>query len=203
MTPTLTFSTSPRTDWVKINDIKQWFYCPRVVFYQNVMSGVGQPTFKMGQGKKAQEWYEALELRRQLSKYGLDGGKRLTGQFLKSDTLGLLGKPDLLVVHGAEAVVVDYKLTGDDLRENQHMQLVAYALLAEDCLELRIRRGFIYRISDSELFEVEIGDSQRQKVLDAIDQIRTTIKEQEIPEPTPHRARCEDCEYQNFCADVW
>ena len=192
-----------REDWLRVNDVKQWFYCPRVVFYQNVMAGVGVSTYKMGEGKKAQDWYEKLELRRALAKYGMEDVERVVGQYLESERLGLRGKVDLLLRGKTEAAVVDYKLTGREIMPNQKMQVVAYSLLAEDLFGLEVRRGFVYRISDGELFEFAIGREEKERVLEALETMRKMLREQELPEPTEVRARCEDCEYANFCGDVF
>ena len=32
---------------ISVTELKQWPYCPRIVYYHRVMPGIGQPTYKM------------------------------------------------------------------------------------------------------------------------------------------------------------
>ena len=48
----------------RVTDLKQFVYCPRIPFYQHVMGFHGKPTYKMGQGRVAQDAIESLEKRR-------------------------------------------------------------------------------------------------------------------------------------------
>ena len=40
---------------LRVTDLKQWAYCPRIVYFQQRMPGVGKQTYKMGEGKAAQD----------------------------------------------------------------------------------------------------------------------------------------------------
>ena len=83
------------------------------------------------------------------------------------------------------------------------MQLAAYSLLAERATGLAARRGFIYRIPDSRLFVISMGKTERDEVLAAVSNIRSMCTTQELPDATGVRGRCVECEYQNYCADIW
>ena len=54
---------------LRVTDLKQWAYCRRIVYYQHRMPGVGKQTYKMGEGKAAQDMVEQLEMRRTLREY--------------------------------------------------------------------------------------------------------------------------------------
>jgi CRISPR/Cas system-associated exonuclease Cas4 (RecB family) len=43
----------------------------------------------------------------------------------------------------------------------------------------------------------------RQAVKTAVADIRRTGETQLCPEPTEVRGRCVECEFANYCADVW
>src|SRR5881409_360663 len=81
---------------LRVTDLKQYAYCPRIPFYQHVMGFTGKPTYKMERGHDAQAAIEALEQRRKLREYGLAEGRRRFGPGLLSEQLGLSGKLDLL-----------------------------------------------------------------------------------------------------------
>ena len=188
---------------VLVTDLKQWAYCPRVVFYRRIMPGVGKPTFKMEEGKAAQELLESLELRRSLHEYGFDAARRRFAVWLENRDLGLSGKLDLLLEGDGEAAVVDFKLSSGDIAENHRLQLAGYAMLAETELHAEIPCGFLYRIPDNRIFRVEITPELRDRVHQAIRAIQNMTAAEVCPDPTPVRRRCDECEYANYCADVW
>jgi CRISPR-associated exonuclease Cas4 len=188
---------------VNIGDLRQWAYCPRVVFYHRFYAGAGAATAKMKIGLEAQGDIEGLEARRTLKKYGMEAAERVFNPWLADVSLGLQGRPDL-VLHGAERVsIVDFKLTGDDVGENHRLQLGGYSLLAEAAYGLPAEMAFIYRLSDDAVLPVEIDSDLRRRVSDAASAIRLMAESEELPQATEVRKKCEDCEYANYCADVW
>ena len=191
------------SELVLVTDLKQWAYCPRIVYYRCTMSGAARASYKMEEGKAAQEMIESLELRRTLREYGLEGARRQFGVWLKADEVGLTGKLDLLLEGEGVAGVVDFKLTSGEPAENHRLQLAGYALLVEAVLGLPVGECFFYRIPDGKVYRVVISEELRQKALRAVEAIREMAASQWCPEPTPVRGRCVECEYANYCGDVW
>lgn len=54
-----------------VGDVKQYFYCPRIVYYNYLMPGFRPVTYKMEEGKLRQKEEERLEKRRTLTKFGI------------------------------------------------------------------------------------------------------------------------------------
>lgn len=188
---------------LNVGDLKQWIYCPRVVFYHRFAPAAGMPTSKMQLALKAQERVEPLEARRTLKPYGLDPAQRIFNPWLSSDSLALQGRPDLVLDALDRIAIVDFKLTSGDAAPNLQMQLAAYSLIAESVYSKPAPVGFIYRIPDSAVIPVEISPQLRQSVLSAASDIRSMISSETLPPSTDHRKRCDDCEFANFCADIW
>ncbi len=190
-------------DLFPVTDLKQWAYCPRIVFYHRFMPSVGKPTFKMREAVAAQDMIEKLELRRSLAKYGFEHANRRFGLWLNHPEVGLSGKLDLLLDDGSSAALVDYKLTAGDPGDNHRFQFAGYALLVEAVLALPVRIAFLYRIPDDRVFPIEIDPQLRQDVCSALADMRELRDNEVFPPPTPVRGRCVECEYANHCADVW
>jgi len=188
---------------VRVTDLKQWAYCGRIVYYQWVMPGAGKPTYKMEEGRLAQEMVEKLEVRRTLGRYGLEGAKRELGVWMTDEGVGLTGKTDLLLVGEGVGSVVEFKLTSGEPGENHRLQLAGYAMLAEAVRGLRVERAFLYRIPDEKVFVIEVGEEMRGRVREAVRRIREVREREWLPGPTAVRKRCEECEYANYCGDVW
>jgi CRISPR-associated exonuclease Cas4 len=190
-------------DLIPVTDLKQWIYCARIIYYHRAMPAVGKPTYKMKEATAAQELIEGLEMRRSLKEYGFEGARRRFNVWLRDEALGLSGKLDLLLEAPEEVAVVDFKLTSGEPGENHRMQLAGYCLLAEAACGVPARRGFVYRIPDNRVFALEITDELRRAVTTAVADIRRIGETQHCPEPTLVRGRCVECEFANYCADVW
>jgi CRISPR-associated exonuclease Cas4 len=188
---------------IPVTDLKQWTYCERIVYYHRVLPAIGKPTFKMREALAAQDLIEALEMRRNLDRYGLDGARRRFSVWLSDESLGLSGKADLLLEARDQVAVVDFKLTSGEVGDNHRAQLTGYSLLAEAACGLPARVAFLYRIPDNRVFPVEITASLRQGVLTSIAAIRAMAEVQVCPPATAVRARCRECEFANYCGDVW
>jgi CRISPR-associated exonuclease Cas4 len=190
-------------DLIPVTDLKQWAYCERIVYYHRVMPAVGKTTFKMREALAAQDLVESLEMRRGLQQYGLEGAGRQFNIWLSDDGLGLSGKVDLVLEATGRVAVVDFKLTGGEVGENHRMQLAGYSMLAEVTYGVPARVAFLYRIPDNRVFATEITQELRAAVVRGIAEIRQMGEKQCCPPPTPVRKRCLECEYANYCADIW
>lgn len=191
------------TTLIPVTDLKQWVYCERVVYYHRTMPGIGQKTFKMKEALAAQELIETLEMRRGLQAYGFERARRRFGVWLSDEGLGLSAKTDLILEREDQVAIVDFKLTGGEPGQNHRMQLAGYAMLVEAAYKLPSPVAFLYRIPDNRVFAIEIGDALRGAVVAAVERIREMETEQCFPPPTPVRKRCAECEYANYCADIW
>jgi len=190
-------------DLIPVTDLKQWAYCPRVVYYHHVMPAPPKPTYKMKEGLAAQEMIESLEMRRKFREYGLEPARRRFGPWLDNKELGLSGKIDLLLEAPEEIAVVDFKLTSGEPGQNHRIQLAGYSLLGESAYGRPARRAFLYRIPDNRIYVEPITEELRRAVKAAVVGIRKTGQSQLCPEPTDVRGRCVECEFANYCADIW
>jgi CRISPR-associated exonuclease Cas4 len=188
---------------IAVTELKQWVYCPRIVYYHRVLGTAGKQTFKMQEARAAQDVVEELERRRGLAKYGLAGARRRFDVWMRDAGLGLAGKADLLLETADEVAVVDFKLTSGEPGENHVIQLGAYSMLVEAVCGSRARQAFLYRIPDGRLFPIAVTDGVRARVVEAVREIRRVEATQWYPEMTPVRGRCAECEFANYCADVW
>ncbi len=186
-----------------VSDLRQDLYCRRVVYFHHGMPGAGRPTGKMEMGKTAHEEEQRKEIRRVLDRYGMKEGNRHFGVWLRSEELGLSGKADMIVENGSEAFVIDFKLTSGEPAAGHYLQVSAYSMLVEECLGWRTGNAFLFRLPDSKLFGFRIEDEHREQVRRTARELRVMLNEDRFPAATEHRGRCTDCEYKNFCGDVW
>ena len=184
-------------------DLKQWAYCPRIPFYHHVLPVRPAPTYKMSRGKDVQAAVEALERRRGFRAYGMGEGERRFGLWLHSDRLGVSGKLDLLILTADACYPVDFKDTAGGPRRNHRLQVTAYALLAEEAFERPAPDGFICLVPEKRVVALALTEADRDEVRQALADMRRMVEQEALPPPTPVRARCTACEFQNYCGDIW
>jgi CRISPR-associated exonuclease Cas4 len=194
---------SPRQFELTVTDLKQWVYCPRIPYYHHVMPVEIARTYKMQRGRDVEAAVEAMEKRRGFRRYGLERGERRFGVWLHSPALELSGKLDLLIVTADACYPVDFKDTDGGVRDNHRIQLAAYSLLVEENLTRPVPIAFVYLVPSRQLVTVPVGAKEREEVTRAIAEMRRVIEQENMPGPTPVRARCVACEFRNYCADIW
>src|SRR5947207_2273253 len=178
---------------LRVNDLKQFEYCPRIVFYNTVMPLDRKVTFKMQRGTEAEFHLDALEKRRSLRRYKLGDGERRFHVWLHSERLGLSGKMDLLIVTSQGYFPVDFKYTRGRPHRNHISQLAGYAVLVEEQYQTAVETGFIYLAPQGELVAIKITKELKEEVAERLSRIREMIREEILPPPTPVRARCAEC----------
>lgn len=187
-----------------VSDLKQWAYCPRVVFYHYCMPGLRPQTFKMKASQEEHEEEKERERRRTGQIYDLPDAERLENVRLESETLGLSALIDLVLRKGERAWPVDYK-SSEHLKTAEHfkLQLTAYGLLLEEVWGVRCESGFLYGLGQRKVEEVRFTPRLRAQVQQTVVEIRAAIDAERMPEPAPQRSRCVNCEFRRFCNDVF
>ena len=191
----------PRSAMFTVNDVKQYLYCPRVVYFTYCMPVRRRSTFKMDLGKDLHEVIERLESRRKLRRYRLSEGRRMFEVPLRSEALNLSGKLDMLIELSGEYIPVDFKHTFGRPRRNHRYQLAAYGLLVEENLG-PVKRGFLYLIPQEDAVSVELTPELKERVRQVVREMEEMVSSERMPPPAP-RSRCYDCELRRFCGDVF
>lgn len=193
---------------LEVTDLKQWRYCPRIVWYHYCLPQIRPVTDLMRHGIAQHEAEEGREERRSLRTYGLSSGERSFDLALQSEKLGLRGRLDLAIATpdrqaaGAEAIVVEYKDSEHAAGKHFKLQLAAYALLLEEQWGLPVKLGYIYQIPLRRAEKVPISAALRRSVSESISAIQRAIQGEAMPEPPASRSRCVSCEFRRFCNDV-
>ncbi len=185
-----------------VSDVKQFFYCPRVVFYTYCLHVKRPTTYKMKEGNLEHDAVAEKEERRSLKAYGLTEGQRQFNINLYSKRLALSGKLDMAILTDNEIIPVDFKNTSGSAGLNHKYQLTGYALLVEDLWQKPVRRAFIYLVPQKKAQELVITDNMRLFFKQTLAKIREMIEKESLPPAARRKAHCTDCEFLNFCNDV-
>ena len=189
----------------RVTDLKQWVYCPRILYYALCLPGVRPITYKMIAGIEAGQEEEGREGRRSLRAYGLAHGRREFNVTLVSDRYGLRGLVDMVVwievPDAGEVIPVDYKLSRIS-GEHFKMQVMAYGLMLEEISGLPARRGFLYEIPNRRAEKIALDKRLRDKLLMTLDAMHHMLHTEIMPTATPNRNKCLSCEFRRFCNDM-
>jgi CRISPR-associated exonuclease Cas4 len=190
--------------YLTVTDLKQWAYCPRVVFFSYCMPRLRPMTFKMEAGLDAHEDEKSRERRRTGQLYGLTEAERIENVRIQSDALGLSALIDLVLRQEDQVWPVEYKLSRrTEIASHFKLQLAAYGLLLEEAWSVRAPEGFLYSLISRRAERVSLTTRLRNRVLSTVGEIRNMVEEERLPPPTNKRARCVNCEFRRFCNDVF
>ena len=187
---------------LRVSDIKQYFYCPRIIYYTYCLPVPRPVTHPMQVGAVEHEALSVFERRRSLRRYGLHKGERRFHVSFQAPSLGLTGVLDMLVITPERSFPVEFKYTDQRLNMNVKCQLVAYAMIAEECLGKPVEYGFVYRVLKQNITVIPVSSELHQRVSNALDEVRSLIQQERMPDPPRQRGKCVECEFRRYCRDV-
>lgn len=188
---------------LRVSDLKQYIYCPRILYFYYVLPVPRRVTRKMEYGKMEHIEIQQLEKRRGLKPYGIMEGKRSFQISLSSTRLGMHGVLDMMITSADSNIYpVDFKHSLRQKDLHQKYQLAAYAMLLEEAYQRPVRFGFLYLIPARTIVPVEITGGMREHVKKVISAIHNVVMGERMPAYVRSKQRCTDCEFRNYCADV-
>lgn len=189
----------------RVTDLKQWVYCPRILYYYLCLPDLRPVTYKMEAGIEAGIDEKMRQVRRGLKVFGVETGRKEFNVELSSSRLGLRGTADMVIytenLSPELALPVDFKLSEVE-GEHFKLQLTAYAIMLEENTGFKSPYGFLYELPKKKAVRVNIDKRLRQKVVIHLEAMQRMLWRDEVPEPTPNRGRCIACEFRRFCNDV-
>ncbi len=131
------------------------------------------------------------------------GTRNVTGMWLVSHRLGLIGKGDLIEFHANEGGAsipypVDFKRGKKRRWDNNEAQLCAQALCLEEMLDVSVPRGAIFHIRSQHREEVEFDTELRTKTENAAKRLRELIVSRSTPTAKFH-PKCKGCSLLEWC----
>lgn len=181
--------------------LRQHLFCPRIPFFNEVMSLNPSDRKWQQQGTKLHQRQEMLSKRRNLSRYQIENGQVKHQVQLQSETLGIHGRCDALVLADHEIYPIEFKLAGTTPTRAQITQLVAYGVMAEQHFALPCRTGFILFGDKGKTVKVEISEQARAELNKVIKEIQHNLNTPLLPNSSASAPQCGQCEYLNFCGD--
>lgn len=195
---------------LRVADIRQYAYCPRVLYYAYCLPHVRPTTYKMEEGEMQHLEERERERRRGLAMYGLE---RLEGKASKrfdvevaSERLGLRGRLDMLIEaeEGGERLVwpVEYKATRREPGAQYRLQLAAYAMLLEESEGAQAKGGFFFLVPLRKVVPVRLDRGAKARAEATVLEMHRVVRGEAMPPGCGNAGRCAQCEFRRFCNDV-
>lgn len=183
--------------------LRQWAYCPRIVFFREAMRIAASEPFHVMQGIEAHRRYAMLERRRGLSRFGLEGFRKAFSVPMKSERLGIHGIVDGILVGEESIHVIEFKPDSRHVPAGHLFQTMGYGMLAEEHYAMPLAGLHILHGEKGHTVSVtgERLEVLRWKTLDAISHARKIVGEAFMPTSPAADSKCAQCEYLNFCGD--
>ena len=180
-------------------DIRQYGYCKRKPYFRHVLKARFTPSVKMVRGQKIHEkTCRAKSVETEENR----GVSRYYNIYLCSEALGLAAIIDYFEYDGEKITLVDVKSgagASKTLFEGYYLQMAAYALLVEICLDIPVKSVLIRYEDDKKEKLLEIDFKAKATVIQTLKKLREMVENEVIPPPTNNPKKCTDCEAWKIC----
>lgn len=190
---------------IPVTWIKQYHFCPRIVYFIGVLGYDERVTESMIEGREVHEAEDERGARRKT--LGGERRERVKARWSKlhvaSERLGLLGVVDEVVETERGLAVVETKWAKAPRRPpaGHVYQVAAYAMLAEEVIGRPVRRAVIRYALSGRSFEVPVTDAVRKHVLWTVSRIRAIVDGEKLPRSKPS-AKCKNCGFAKVCGEA-
>ncbi len=178
-------------DYVLLSMLEHYSYCPRQCALIHREQTYDENVYTL----RGNAVHERVD---QSGVATVDGVRTEYAVPLWSESLGLLGKADLVEFHGVTPYPVEYK--HGPARQGRHadLQLCGQAVCLEEMLATEVPVGAVYHFSSRQRREVEFTTALREQMKKAVSAIRQLMSEPVLP-PAVADARCRNCSLVESC----
>ena len=185
---------------IPVNLIRQWCYCPRVVYYMELTKVTFHRPIWVKQGEQFHKIEKKLWERRNLSRFNLQNGKKHYNLTIKNESLGFHGIVDMAIETDKAIYPVEFKLSANSKKRGDQLQLSAYALLLEKHFGKPSPVGFLIG-GEKTVHTIDISTNHRRDVMKVSNDIKQMLLKGLKPASSATVHQCCACEYINFCND--
>lgn len=184
---------------IPIHLLRQWAFCPRVAYYQELLGlQVAKPLW-VKQGENRHELLEGLLKRRSLRKYGVETAKLRFNQEVSCTELGVHGTVDALLETDAFVFPIEFKTVPKPKSLGHRLQVWAYMQSCSERFDKPCPRGFL--VGNKKIHEFSIDHKNELQLHSQVSALRAMLAQAVKPSTQASVHQCAQCEYYNFCND--
>jgi len=194
-------------EYISATDVKNWVYCPLIVYFRKVLRLKPKLYSQQRDGLERHDEIVRKISRRvgiALRDKKIDIKRKIIGWNVIIPEERLWGTVDLVVeTKSGEIIPVEIKIMKSDRGKpwRDHIyQLAFYAILLEKITNKLIKRGFIYYVEEEKLVEISITNHEKCYVRRVINSIRKMLETEKAPRIRISKRRCTGgCGYGWVC----
>lgn len=178
-------------------EIRQYLYCKRVIYYRRVMNFKGKKSYLMEKGEEYQEMKDKYAY---LRKDDLD---QIKNKYFFNNELNYGAKVDLIRIRSNGIISCEfkrYRFPGKTPISHIY-QAVIGGLAAESSLQKPLLNIEITYWKGTRTI-LTVTDEMRKNSINLLNDIRLMIFNEILPDPTPNKNKCRNCEYFSICLGI-
>jgi len=189
---------------IPVTWVKQYYFCPRIIYYLGVLGCSERLTESMIEGRDYHLSEEQKAKRRKsVARERREPAKSVWSRLpVVSEKLGLYGVIDEIYETENGLVIVENKFMKAPRKPfpGHVYQGVAYAMLAEENIGKVVRKIVIRYLRDNKAFEIPLTEGLKRHVLWATKRIRSIIDGEKLPRRS-HK-KCGNCGFIKICGGI-
>ncbi|MEM1996938.1 MAG: CRISPR-associated protein Cas4 [Candidatus Bathyarchaeia archaeon] len=200
----ITLSEDEPANLIPATWIRQYYFCPRIIYFLGVLGYSERLTESMVEGKESHSFEERkAKRRRSVAGERREPAKAVWSKLsVVSEKIGLYGVIDEVYDVEGGLVIVENKFMKAPRKPylGHVYQSVAYAMLAEEKIGKMARKIIIKYLRDNKTFEIPLTEDLKRHVLWAISRIKSIIEGEKLPRGNPRR--CGNCGFTKVCGKL-
>ena len=182
-----------------VNLLRQWCFCPRVVYYRELLGVKSFEPIWSKQGSLYHKKETELFKRRNLSRFKLSEGTKHHNINLKDEALRLHGICDLIVETSDNVFAIEYKM-GKKISTGTHHAVNRLLSIGRKHFGKKASHSFILT-GDGKVKLVAIDNQNRRQLKHVTNEIIKMLNNSCKPFSNATIHQCGQCEYLNYCND--
>jgi CRISPR-associated exonuclease Cas4 len=184
--------------FISSTSIKHYAYCPKIIYFENVLHLNERKTESMEYGKEVHDEAIVATL---IPKF--KALKVFKEVYLESRELKFVAKVDYIVLTKFnEYIPVEVKWSSHEfgkIKFDHKIQLISISILIEKCYKTIVKRGVFYYTQEKKIYTLPILEEDKARVIKMIEKIWKIIKEEKEPEAEQPIAKCRNCGFKAYC----
>ncbi len=187
---------------IPISLIRQYIFCPRIVYY-NLLTNI-KPIYprQVSLGNEYHTLQDRLSKNRKFKKLNIKYDEFVLNKYIENKDLNICGIVDLAFLSKDEVTPIEFKFINTKKPSYSHiLQLYAYGLLLSKKYEKNFNQAIISYSNNMKIFKININDKIKNDFLKVLKEIEKIVKNDILPNSSADQYKCSQCEYLNFCDD--
>jgi CRISPR-associated exonuclease Cas4 len=186
---------------IPINLIRQYKFCPRVVYY-NLLTNI-KPIYprQVSLGEEYHNLQNEMVNSRKFKKFHIEYDEILSEKYIEDSELNICGKVDMAFISKYEVIPCEFKHIAKKPSYSHILQIVGYGILLEKKYQKSFKQAFIIHSNNMKFYHIDITENNKKDFFEIVKEIENIVQNNILPNSSADGQKCIQCEYLNYCDD--